>query len=265
MQVCCPRLSIDWGHHFAAPLLSSYEAQVALAASEWQQTYPMDYYSKAGGEWCNHGTAEKREAMREAAVEAALAKLRREGKGEGGTPGGGGGCGDGGCGGGGGGGGCGGGYGGSCRGGSGGSGGGGSGDGGGGGGGSGDGKGPGGAGKCLKGERHGPQEPQGSTIGYRSAWRRPHKRPTQPRSETAQSRSRAQQGSTDTLSERIDQGDKGERPQEEALWQPTQAEAGEVCSLGGVTDPGRRAEMQSRRHAVCAHGAAPRRPVLGFG
>ena len=98
MQVCCPRLSIDWGHHFAAPLLSSYEAQVALAASEWQQTYPMDYYSKAGGEWCNHGTAEKREAMREAAVEAALAKLRREGKGEGGTPGGGGGCGDGGCG-----------------------------------------------------------------------------------------------------------------------------------------------------------------------
>ena len=89
MQVCCPRLSIDWGHHFAAPLLSSYEAQVALAASEWQQTYPMDYYSKAGGEWCNHGTAEKREAMREAAVEAALAKLRREGKGEGGTPGGG--------------------------------------------------------------------------------------------------------------------------------------------------------------------------------
>ena len=33
VQVCCPRLSIDWGHHFRAPLLSSYEAQVALAAS----------------------------------------------------------------------------------------------------------------------------------------------------------------------------------------------------------------------------------------
>ena len=88
MQVCCPRLSIDWGHHFAAPLLSSYEAQVALAASEWQQNYPMDYYSKAGGEWCNHGTAEKREAMRVAAVEAALAKLRQGGKGEEGAPGG---------------------------------------------------------------------------------------------------------------------------------------------------------------------------------
>ena len=28
VQVCCPRLSIDWGHAFAAPLLSSYEAQV---------------------------------------------------------------------------------------------------------------------------------------------------------------------------------------------------------------------------------------------
>ena len=47
VQVCCPRLSIDWGHHFAAPLLSSYEAQVALAASEWQPSYPMDYYAKS--------------------------------------------------------------------------------------------------------------------------------------------------------------------------------------------------------------------------
>ena len=60
VQVCCPRLSIDWGHAFAVPLLSSYEAQVALAATDWRETYPMDYYSKAGGEWCNHGTADAR-------------------------------------------------------------------------------------------------------------------------------------------------------------------------------------------------------------
>jgi len=27
-QVACPRLSIDWGTHFAAPLLTPYEAEV---------------------------------------------------------------------------------------------------------------------------------------------------------------------------------------------------------------------------------------------
>ena len=29
-QVCCPRLSIDWGHAFAAPLLTPYECEIAL-------------------------------------------------------------------------------------------------------------------------------------------------------------------------------------------------------------------------------------------
>jgi 2-(3-amino-3-carboxypropyl)histidine synthase len=49
--VACPRLSIDWGHHFLAPLLSPYEAEVALQATEWKEEYPMDFYSKSGGAW----------------------------------------------------------------------------------------------------------------------------------------------------------------------------------------------------------------------
>ena len=47
VQVACPRLSIDWGQAFeAAPLLSPYEAEVALGAVEWKERYPMDYYAK---------------------------------------------------------------------------------------------------------------------------------------------------------------------------------------------------------------------------
>lgn len=77
VQVACPRLSIDWGYAFERPLLSPYEACVALwikEGSEWadgmsdagekagedvqaeEQTlaqedvavYPMDYYEKSG-------------------------------------------------------------------------------------------------------------------------------------------------------------------------------------------------------------------------
>eukprot|EP00470_Lotharella_oceanica_P016417 CAMPEP_0170182402 /NCGR_PEP_ID=MMETSP0040_2-20121228/27764_1 /TAXON_ID=641309 /ORGANISM="Lotharella oceanica, Strain CCMP622" /LENGTH=148 /DNA_ID=CAMNT_0010427795 /DNA_START=50 /DNA_END=493 /DNA_ORIENTATION=- len=51
VQVACPRLSIDWGHAFKKPLLSPYEAEVALGRVEWQQVYPMDFYSKGGGPW----------------------------------------------------------------------------------------------------------------------------------------------------------------------------------------------------------------------
>jgi 2-(3-amino-3-carboxypropyl)histidine synthase len=49
VQVACPRLSIDWGYAFERPLLSPYEAEVALKEVEWQSVYPMDYYSKDGG------------------------------------------------------------------------------------------------------------------------------------------------------------------------------------------------------------------------
>lgn len=47
VQVACPRLSIDWGQAFEkAPLLSSYEAEVALGKVEWREQYPMDFYGR---------------------------------------------------------------------------------------------------------------------------------------------------------------------------------------------------------------------------
>ena len=65
VQIACPRLSIDWGYAFPRPLLSPYEALVALGIREapWleeggmpQRTgkerrthlYPMDFYAKEG-------------------------------------------------------------------------------------------------------------------------------------------------------------------------------------------------------------------------
>lgn len=51
VQVACPRLSIDWGYAFPRPLLTPYEALVALDVREdWskQGVYPMDYYGKDG-------------------------------------------------------------------------------------------------------------------------------------------------------------------------------------------------------------------------
>lgn len=59
VQVACPRLSIDWGYAFERPLLSPYEALVALGAREanWMEeektpevkrSYPMDFYARDG-------------------------------------------------------------------------------------------------------------------------------------------------------------------------------------------------------------------------
>jgi 2-(3-amino-3-carboxypropyl)histidine synthase len=50
VQVACPRLSIDWGYAFPRPLLTPYEALVALGMREdWGKgVYPMDYYGKEG-------------------------------------------------------------------------------------------------------------------------------------------------------------------------------------------------------------------------
>jgi len=68
VQVACPRLSIDWGYAFERPLLSPYEALVALGAREagWmgdgeddteavrtgksdgEGVYPMDFYAREG-------------------------------------------------------------------------------------------------------------------------------------------------------------------------------------------------------------------------
>ncbi|KAL8814377.1 MAG: hypothetical protein Q9223_006394 [Gallowayella weberi] len=53
VQIACPRLSIDWGYAFPKPLLTPYEALIALGVREdWkadnQGVYPMDFYSKEG-------------------------------------------------------------------------------------------------------------------------------------------------------------------------------------------------------------------------
>ncbi|KAI0203194.1 putative diphthamide synthesis protein-domain-containing protein [Astrocystis sublimbata] len=51
IQVACPRLSIDWGYAFPRPLLTPYEALVALnERQDWSKTgvYPMDYYAREG-------------------------------------------------------------------------------------------------------------------------------------------------------------------------------------------------------------------------
>jgi 2-(3-amino-3-carboxypropyl)histidine synthase len=60
VQTSCPRLSIDWGYAFSRPLLSPYEASVAVGrAKGWKgleadsteqgketlSSYPMDFYS----------------------------------------------------------------------------------------------------------------------------------------------------------------------------------------------------------------------------
>ncbi|KAM6163672.1 2-(3-amino-3-carboxypropyl)histidine synthase subunit 1 [Rhynchocyon petersi] len=57
VQVACPRLSIDWGTAFSKPLLTPYEAVVALRDISWQQPYPMDFYAGSSlGPWtANHG------------------------------------------------------------------------------------------------------------------------------------------------------------------------------------------------------------------
>ena len=69
VQIACPRLSIDWGEAFAVPVLTPYEAEVALgalpgwwqaadgetAASEAREScgkerpYPMSYYEQGSG------------------------------------------------------------------------------------------------------------------------------------------------------------------------------------------------------------------------
>ena len=53
VQIACPRLSIDWGYAFPRPLLTPYEALVALGSTEpWENSkdgaYPMDYYAREG-------------------------------------------------------------------------------------------------------------------------------------------------------------------------------------------------------------------------
>ncbi|CAM9161626.1 unnamed protein product [Discosporangium mesarthrocarpum] len=53
IQIACPRLSVDWGHFFDKPLLSPYEADVALGEIAWRDLYPMDFYANGSGPWTN--------------------------------------------------------------------------------------------------------------------------------------------------------------------------------------------------------------------
>ena len=58
VQIACPRLSIDWGLAFSKPLLTPFEASVALSLHSWTPAndYPMDFYAYVSeGDWTpNH-------------------------------------------------------------------------------------------------------------------------------------------------------------------------------------------------------------------
>eukprot|EP00347_Sterkiella_histriomuscorum_P002566 403367655 len=64
VQIACPRLSVDWGHFFDKPLLNTYEAHTAMMEIEWQDIYPMDYYSYDGGKWSNYYKQEEERKLR---------------------------------------------------------------------------------------------------------------------------------------------------------------------------------------------------------
>ena len=66
VQVACPRLSVDWGHHLSSkrPVLNPYELFVCLEETPFRKNYPMDYYSQAGGPWSNyHESNKERQAV----------------------------------------------------------------------------------------------------------------------------------------------------------------------------------------------------------
>ncbi|OEU23273.1 Diphthamide_syn-domain-containing protein [Fragilariopsis cylindrus CCMP1102] len=66
IQIACPRLSVDWGHHLSGsssiPVLNPYELFVTLDIVQWRddQSYPMDYYSQDGGPWSNYGDVDNK-------------------------------------------------------------------------------------------------------------------------------------------------------------------------------------------------------------
>ncbi|CAL1543214.1 unnamed protein product [Lymnaea stagnalis] len=69
VQVACPRLSIDWGSAFNKPLLTPYEMSVALRLTEWQSTYPMDYYANDSlGPWTVNNEANKTRVVKKTRV-----------------------------------------------------------------------------------------------------------------------------------------------------------------------------------------------------
>ncbi|XP_050211087.1 2-(3-amino-3-carboxypropyl)histidine synthase subunit 1 [Mercurialis annua] len=91
IQVACPRLSIDWGAAFKKPLLTPFEAEIALGdlPGWWEKTpacghcdkscsacsnggeYPMDYYSQDGGEWNSSYVKKTNRPLRRTVVSSA--------------------------------------------------------------------------------------------------------------------------------------------------------------------------------------------------
>lgn len=60
VQIACPRLSIDWSTAFSKPLLTPYEAAVALRIVDWQENYPMDFYANSSlGPWTVNNDANR--------------------------------------------------------------------------------------------------------------------------------------------------------------------------------------------------------------
>eukprot|EP00045_Choanoeca_perplexa_P015474 m.195356 g.195356 ORF g.195356 m.195356 type:complete len:455 (-) comp17002_c0_seq7:2702-4066(-) len=76
VQIACPRLSIDWGTAFSAPLLTTYEAAVCLNQVDWQTEYPMDFYSGKDslGPWTPNHPAHKPARVRKPRVKKSKAK-----------------------------------------------------------------------------------------------------------------------------------------------------------------------------------------------
>ena len=83
VQTSCPRLSIDWGYAFPKPLLTPYEANIALGrtASTWsidkkakaEDGYAMDFWAdETKGPWTpRHEVGVKAQAMKAAREERA--------------------------------------------------------------------------------------------------------------------------------------------------------------------------------------------------
>ncbi|KJZ80441.1 Diphthamide biosynthesis protein 1 [Hirsutella minnesotensis 3608] len=74
VQVACPRLSIDWGYAFPRPLLTPYEALIALGVKDdWEKdggVYPMDYYGRDGLGRTKPGIRDEGSTCTNTAVEA---------------------------------------------------------------------------------------------------------------------------------------------------------------------------------------------------
>jgi 2-(3-amino-3-carboxypropyl)histidine synthase len=90
VQTACPRLSIDWGYAYDKPLLSPYEAVIALMTDDeyvmhrptWMETsspYPMDFYANDSlGPWTpNHQDPVEMARLRQERKQRLAEKLQK--------------------------------------------------------------------------------------------------------------------------------------------------------------------------------------------